>query len=102
VKRDVGLPGDRVRIADGKLFINDEHVTLANAEGEIRYTNLPRSMYLHSAEKDFTVPADSYFVLGDNSPESADSRFWGCVPAKNILSRAWFCYYPPSRMRTIK
>jgi signal peptidase I len=37
-------------------------------------------------------------MLGDNSQNSADSRFYGSVPAKNILGRAWFCYWPPNRI----
>jgi len=41
-----------------------------------------------------TVPAKSYFALGDNSPRSMDSRFWGFVPDKDVVGRPLFIYYP--------
>jgi signal peptidase I len=41
-----------------------------------------------------TVPANSYFALGDNSPRSLDSRYWGFVPDKDVVGRPLFIYYP--------
>jgi signal peptidase I len=48
------------------------------------------------------VPSNQYFVLGDNSTQSIDSRYFGCVPAANIIGRAWLCYWPPQRIGLVK
>jgi signal peptidase I len=102
IKRVAGLPGDQLRIADGKLYINGTNAMLGNAEGEIHYVNYPGSIYLRSTNDTLTVSNDCYFVLGDNSSNSSDSRFWGLLPAKSVIGRATYCYWPPARMGTIK
>jgi len=48
------------------------------------------------------VPAGKFFVLGDNSASSKDSRYWGFVPWENILGQAMLVYWPPQRIRIIK
>jgi signal peptidase I len=102
-KRVVGEPGDRLRLLAGKLYVNDQLVTLRNAAGEIQYVSLPGSKYLRSADMDtVTVPEGQFFILGDNSSNSVDSRFFGCVPAGSILGRITFCYWPPGRMGSVK
>lgn len=93
VKRVVGLPGEQLRITGGTLYVNDEPVSLRNKDGEIRYTNTV-GLHLRREDKTFVVPADSYFVLGDNSPNSADSRVWGAIPARAVAGRVVFCYLP--------
>src|SRR5215813_11746617 len=82
VERVAGKPGDHVRISDGKLFVNDKLTSLSNAVGEIAY-DPPPHYSAFSLQTDVTVPANCYFVLGDNSTNSADSRFWGSVPREN-------------------
>lgn len=65
----------------------------------IKYTEFPDSS--SSAKKEgnaFIVGNDEYFVLGDNTSHSFDSRFWGCVPASNIYGKPTKIYYPFSRM----
>ncbi len=52
--------------------------------------------------KSIVVPEKSYFVLGDNSPSSKDSRFWGYVPEENLRGLAFFIYWPPQRIELIK
>jgi signal peptidase I len=101
VKRIVGEPGDRLRISDGKLYINDKHVALSNAAGEIAYP-LPVGAESMASQTDVTVPDGQYYVLGDNSSNSSDSRFWGCVPAKNIMGRIAFCYWPPRKAGVVR
>ena len=101
VKRVAGAPGDHVRISDGKLFVNDKQVLLSNDLGQITY-HLPPLAGTFSLQTNVTVPRDSYFVLGDNSINSSDSRYWGAVPRGNIIGRVWFCYWPPERVGRVK
>jgi signal peptidase I len=101
VKRIVGEPGDRLRISDGKLYINDKHVALSNAAGEIAY-RLPAGAESTAPQTDVTVPDGQYYVLGDNSTNSSDSRFWGCVPAKNFMGRIAFCFWPPQKAGAVR
>lgn len=95
VKRVAALPGERVRIEEGQLIINGQALALSNALGQIRYT-VPKPNPL-SINSDFLVAADSFFVLGDNTVNSLDSRYWGSVPRRNIKGLITFCYWPPSR-----
>lgn len=101
VKRVVGEPGDRVRLTDGKVFINGNEVTLTNEMGTIVY-ELPPGPMANSATTALTVPPDTYFVLGDNSTNSLDSRFWGPVPRGNIIGRVNYRYWPPARAGEVK
>ncbi len=101
-KRIVGLPGDRLRLAEGKLYVNEKHVAFRNRHGEIAYVGLPGSKYLTSSSNSVTVPDGHYFFLGDNSTNSLDSRACGFLPAKSIWGRPWFCYWPPEHMGVVK
>ena len=100
IKRLAGLPGDTLRIAHPQLFINGslakgkyfERVMQAQ-HGYRGYSNTIMP-YLVSPDETFTVPAESYFALGDNSYNSSDSRHWGVVPARNVVGRGLFVYYP--------
>ena len=101
LKRVTGEPSDHVRISEGKLFVNDKQVALRNATGEIAY-DLPPHVETFSLKTDVTVPAGCYFVLGDNSTNSLDSRFWGSLPRENIIGRILFCYWPPQKVGGVK
>lgn len=91
LKRIAGEPGDRVRLEGGELYINERHVIMSNAAGEIRYL-LPRGVGSSAEYTNITVPIGHYFVLGDNSSRSMDSRFWGGIPRECILGRMAFCF----------
>jgi signal peptidase I len=98
IKRLVGLPSDIVEIENGKIYINGK--PLLEPEFSVRdYYN--RGDFIEQNPK-IAVPAKSYFVLGDNSASSRDSRYWGFVPEKDILGKAMLIYFPPRRIRIIK
>jgi signal peptidase I len=101
IKRVAGEPGDHVRISQGKLFVNEKQVSLSNEMGEIVY-HLPPNSASFSPKTDVTVPSGCYFVLGDNSTNSLDSRFFGSLPRGNIIGRILFCYWPPRRSGLVK
>ncbi|MEO5712669.1 MAG: signal peptidase I [Luteolibacter sp.] len=104
VKRVAGLPGDRMRIADGKLYVNGKHLPLRNQSGDITYLE-PRPVMGKQKQTSFidvTVPQGHYYVLGDNQPNSLDSRYWGFVPEQNFIGRGSFCISPPRRIGRIK
>jgi len=92
IKRVIGLPGDRVRIDDGQVYVNGS----ALVEDYVPAENRDMSSWRDGAEQ--TVPADRYFVLGDHRNSSSDSRSWGYVPRANIYGKAVFVYWPLSQI----
>jgi signal peptidase I len=98
IKRLIGLPGETVEIKNGTLYINDNPL-LDPMFSNIYYYN--RGNFGLEGRK-ITIPKDSFFMLGDNSASSQDSRYWGFVPYKNILGCAILIYWPPQRIRIIK
>jgi len=98
IKRLVGLPGDTVEIKSGSIYINDQPIK-ERIFSQIYYYN--RGDFAAEGQK-IVVPKDSYFVLGDNSLSSKDSRYWGFVPKDNLLGEALVIYWPLNRIRVIK
>jgi len=110
VKRVVGLPGDRIRIVDKQLYVNGkavsepyvEHVTADTVPYRDDFPggepNMPlmapaaRMLQENRCGGEIVVPAGNYFVLGDNRDESLDSRYWGFVPAVNLIGRPVYIY----------
>jgi signal peptidase I len=97
IKRLVGLPKDIIEIKSGTIYVNDE--PLLDPAFRRYYYN--RGDLAKEGER-IVVPENSFFVLGDNSGSSKDSRYWGFVPGDNILGKAIVIYWPPQRIRTIK
>jgi signal peptidase I len=95
IKRLIGLPGEKIEIKDGTVWVNGEAL-----QGQSFRRTYYDVGYYGQGER--MVPPDSYFVLGDNSENSDDSRFWGYVPRKNILGRAFLVYWPPHRIRILR
>jgi signal peptidase I len=98
IKRLVGLPGDAVEIKNGTIYVNGQALVDYGFSQRYYYN---RGDFAQEGYR-VIVPADSYFVLGDNSASSQDSRYWGFVPAKNVLGQAMVIYWPPQRIRIIK
>lgn len=93
VKRVIGLPGDKISIkSDGSVYVNNEKLQ----------ENYVKSVSKRTGE--FNVPEKSYFFLGDNRPESFDSRLWKepYINEKDIMGRARFVFFPFDRIGELK
>lgn len=95
IKRIIGLPGEKVEIIDGKVYINDSSEPLE--EDYLKET--PTGSF-----GPYYVPEDSYFMLGDNRNDSRDSRWWNNTYVKRdkILAKAVWRYYPLSKFGKIE
>lgn len=98
VKRVVALPGETVELRGKAVFIDgrkldEPYVVLQDPRTYPNMTELPEPQRSRDHLGPLRVPADSYFVLGDNRDRSYDSRFWGAVPARLIAGRAFVVYW---------
>jgi len=92
IKRVVGGPGDVISIVDGHVYRNGkpekDAYTIQCGPGN------PACEFSESIK----VPPGDYFMMGDNRPDSDDSRFWGPVPARWMIGDAFFTYWPLGRI----
>lgn len=116
VKRVVGVPGDRIRIEDGRVTVNgvsqnEPYAAFEPAAASPFRDNFPATVYndpnirldwwrqmqtlVHNGE--LVVPSGYYFMLGDNRNHSDDSRFWGLVPRQAIVARPLVIYFSLAR-----
>ena len=91
IKRVVGGPGDRISIVGGHVIRDgvrekDSYIIPCDGSGSC---NFPGTI---------TIPRGDYYMMGDNRPDSEDSRFWGPVPKAWIIGKAFFTYWPPDRI----
>lgn len=113
VKRVVGVPGDRIHLQAGKVFLNgvEQNEPYLNPDHGFYYPyrddfpkhsaagvsgvapEWPMILQANKQGEDLVVPKDSYFGMGDNRAESLDSRYWGFIPKENIIGRPLFIYW---------
>lgn len=91
VKRIVGLPGQRIASRGNQILIN----------GHVLRQDWPHYTLLLTPIRPQVIPANQYFVMGDNHPASCDSRDWGTVPSKDILGKVVLKIWPLSQFGTI-
>ncbi len=99
IKRLVGLPGERIEIANGTILVNDRALSEDLVIKERYYYNRGDFGVKGEAAE---VPEDALYVLGDNSISSRDSRYWGFLPKKYLVGKAFLVYWPPSRIRLVR
>lgn len=90
IKRVIGLPGDQVKIENGQVFVNGAALNETYIAAPPNYSS------------DWQVPADNFFVLGDNRNNSSDSHSWGLLPSDKIVGKAVLIYWPPPLWKVIQ
>ena len=90
IKRIVGLPGDTIKIQNGKVWVNGSQVNEPYIAAPPDYSG------------QWIVPAGNLFVLGDNRNNSADSHAWGFLPEGNVLGKALVIYWPFADWKVLK
>ena len=84
IKRVVGIGGDTVEILEnGEVFVNDNRFIILNINEGVNFKR-----------ETFLIPENEIFVLGDNRPNSQDSRYIGTIPVNNIIGKATYLIYP--------
>ncbi|MFZ5366424.1 MAG: signal peptidase I [Patescibacteria group bacterium] len=97
IKRVIGLPGEKVRISEGSIFINDQKLNEDYLPSALK--TQPGSFFRDG--KTITLSQDEYFVAGDNRLHSRDGREFGPIKREAIIGKAWFRYWPISRLGLI-
>jgi signal peptidase I len=95
IKRVIGLPGDKIRIDAGQVYVNDRALVEDYVPKDERDTTW---WPVDARGQDRVVPKGEYFVLGDHRSQSSDSRAWGYVPREKIYGKAVFVYWPLEKM----
>lgn len=98
VKRLIASGGETIEIKGGDVYIDGVLVQIPQIKNNYYYN---QGEYGQDGKK-MTVPEGAFYVLGDNSSSSHDSRYWGFVPKKNILGKVFKIYYPFDRSGAIK
>lgn len=97
IKRVIGLPGDHVEIKDGSVYINGEKLEEDYLSSDVKTESVNGGQYL-----DIIVPEKTVFVMGDNRPDSIDSRKFGCIPYEKIEGKIVLRFWPLNKFGTVK
>ncbi|MEB3285817.1 MAG: signal peptidase I [Candidatus Sericytochromatia bacterium] len=98
IKRVVGLPGERIDIRGGQVYINGDALKEPYILEAPRY---PDPDWEALGLPEGRIPADSLFVMGDNRNNSQDSHVWGSLPLRNVIGQTVFRFWPPTRLGII-
>ncbi len=100
IKRVIGLPGDRLEIKMGQVYINDEPV---DESSYLLAEKKSGKAYVHTHDNlaPILIPPRKYFVMGDNRDNSFDSRYWGFVDGELIEGRAFVIYWSRDTEKTL-
>jgi len=90
IKRVIGLPGEKLEVKKGTVYINNKPLAETHPINNEYYDLLS----LPAKFGPVKIPNDSYFMMGDNRPNSADSRYWGFLPKKNVIGPAIVRIWP--------
>lgn len=101
IKRVVALPGERVEIKNGKVYVNGKALQEKYINGQQTSTDVCPAGEPAYLAKPVVVPPNSYLVLGDNRRNSYDGRCWGLVPSDRIIGRASIRFWPLNSMGSI-
>ncbi|MDD3296036.1 MAG: signal peptidase I [Candidatus Omnitrophica bacterium] len=98
IKRLIGLGGDKVLIKEGNIYVNGKEVVDPMIARNYYYN---QGNYAQEG-KEIIVPEGKYFLLGDNSLSSLDSRYWGFADSKDVVGKAVFIWWPLKRLTMIE
>lgn len=101
LKRVIGLPGETIHFRDGRLVVNGAIAINPPSVARLRFDSPLRADVRFGGKDDYQIPQDGYFVVGDNTTNSFDSRFWGSVPRSNIIGRATKVCWPLGSVRNL-
>ena len=91
IKRVIGIPGDKIEVKEGNLYLN-----------EIKQNNFISDRNINYSTGPFIVPEKSLWVMGDNRNNSMDSHVWGFLPYEKVIGKAIFRYWPLNKMGPIR
>jgi len=89
IKRVIALPGEKIKIENGIVYINDKPLEEPYLQEGVITEALTNNYFM-----ELTVPEDSVFAMGDNRKQSTDSRSFGCIPIEKIESKVWIRFWP--------
>ena len=95
IKRVIGLPGEHIKIEDGKVYINGEEYKEDYLQEDVKTT-------ASGVFTDFVVPENYVFAMGDNRAESTDCRSFGCIPLEKIEGKVVLRFFPFNRFGKVE